>query len=260
MTWFRMDDTWGTHPKVQACSPLARLLWVYGGLYCAQHLTDGAIPKSAMPLIVAAAGAGRKHPAELVSAGLWTDHGDEYEVNNWFEYQPSRDVVEAIREKRKTAGIEGNHQRWHVAKGISAPMCPLCNPEKDRKGDRKWDRSADSDRIPPVPSRPVPTTTNGCTNKSSSTDCPDDDDDPAVIQGREDYKRAVQRGAAITDHDAYIEACIANRRAILAQPLLPADAPRLPRPHDNCPHNCDHGWLYPNGADGGVTPCPGEAA
>lgn len=253
MTWFRMDDTWGTHPKVQACSPLARLLWVYGGLYCAQHLTDGAIPSTAMPVLLASAGAARKHHVELVDAGLWDATDAGWMVRNWHEYQPSRDDVEAVKKKRRTASVEANHKRWHIDKGVKSKTCPLCNPTTDPKSDP----SADASGTPPVLIPSSSDVTNGCTNNSSSADCPPDDDDPAVIQGRDDYRRAVERGADITDHAAYLETCIANRRAILAQPMLPADAPRLPRPHDDCPHDCDHGWLYPNGPDGGVTPCTG---
>lgn len=30
--------------------------------------------------------------------------------------------------------------------------------------------------------------------------------------------------------------------------------------HKDCPAGCTNGFLFPNGPDGGVTPCPGAAA
>lgn len=252
MTWFRMDDTWGTHPKVQACSPLARLLWVYGGLYCAQHLTDGAIPKTIIPLLLASSGASRKHPGELVAAGLWAEHPDTFEVLSWHEYQPSRDDVQAVKLKRRAAGVEANHQRWHIAKGITSPTCPLCDP--------KSDRSTDSDRIPPVLIPSSSDSTNGCTDNSSSAEWTPADDDLAQQLGHQDHLDAVAAGVRMIDADAHRAECIRRRAAELAQPLLPADAPLPVDEHAGCGPECDHGWLHPNGPDGGAARCPGTPA
>lgn len=257
MTWFRMDDSWGTHPKVQACSPLARLLWVYGGLYCAQHLTDGTIPKATTPLLLASSGAARKHPAELVAAGLWDDDGDAYTVRSWHEYQPSRDDVEAVKEKRRAAGVEANHKRWHVAKGVTSKSCPHCATDTDPNTDRSTDDERTLDGLPPSSSRPHPPTTKGFTNNSSSSDYPTDDDDLATRLGVEDYERAVAAGVHIGNHARYRARCIDNRRAELAQPLLPADAPPIQPDgfdrdaHADCPWcdgkgdrwNADGAWL-----------------
>lgn len=56
MTWFKLDDTWLTHPKVQAAGLRARALWIAGGLHCAQHLTDGRIDHHLVPILAALAG------------------------------------------------------------------------------------------------------------------------------------------------------------------------------------------------------------
>lgn len=101
MTWFRLDDTWLTHPKVQAAGLKGRALWLAGGLHCAQHLTDGRIPKTALPMLAVAAqiGSGRKEAALLIEVGLWSDDGDSYVVNDYLTYQPSRAKVEDERAK-----------------------------------------------------------------------------------------------------------------------------------------------------------------
>lgn len=257
-TWVKLYVEVTEHPKCVGLSDAGWTMWVHGLAYAGRNLTDGAIPDGMITRLCGTKNP-RKAADELVDAGLWDRTASGYEIHDYTEMQRTADEVEQQRAGSAKGAGKANHNRWHVERGKVDPKCQWCVSGTDTSptGERVAGESVDDRR---VSVRDRDRSTNGCTNYSSSTDCPPDDDDPAVIQGREDYKRAVERGAAITDHDAYLEACIANRRTILAQPLLPADAPRLPRPHDNCPHGCDHGWLYPDGPDGGVTPCPGEAA
>lgn len=44
MTWFKVDDTAYGHPKVLKAGNAALGLWVKGGAYAAQHLTEGTVP------------------------------------------------------------------------------------------------------------------------------------------------------------------------------------------------------------------------
>ena len=90
MTWFRLDDTWQTHPKMRAIGPLGRELWLAGGLHCAQQLTDGRIDKGILPILIAQAQSKRTYVAKIVEAGLWHDEGDHYVVHDWVDYQPTR--------------------------------------------------------------------------------------------------------------------------------------------------------------------------
>lgn len=73
MSWLKLDDGWYDHPKFLTLSAHAQLLWTKGASYCSRHLTDGAIPEVAMPVLLAiSAGAKAKHAAELVAAALTT--------------------------------------------------------------------------------------------------------------------------------------------------------------------------------------------
>lgn len=148
MTWFRIDDTWGTHPKVQACTPKARLLWIYGGLYCAQHLTDGSIPKTSMSMLAGAASVPAKVATELVDVGLWIDHGDRYEVHDFLTYQPTRERVTNER-----AAAAARQQR-----------------ARDRARESRRDEPVSNG--PPDPTRPDPISTTNDHHQLSSVAAP----------------------------------------------------------------------------------------
>lgn len=127
MTWFRIDDTWGSHPKVIEAGLRGRMLWLYGGLHCAQHLTDGIIRKSVLKQLAAAAEVPATTAAVLVQVGLWTDEGDHYRMNDYLDYQPSREQVEKERErwaKSKRKSRESRKESTVDSREESTPSRP----------------------------------------------------------------------------------------------------------------------------------------
>lgn len=53
MTWFKVDDGFYDHPKVENLSMAARGLWVTAGSWCAKQLTDGVISKKKLGSLAA---------------------------------------------------------------------------------------------------------------------------------------------------------------------------------------------------------------
>jgi hypothetical protein len=103
MSWFKLDDNFGNHPKVNRAGNAAAGLWVRCGTYCAQYLTDGHIP-----LEVAGQFGNRKEIEALLDAGLWVQNGDGYVMPDYLEYNPSREETLTKREAervRKAGGI-----------------------------------------------------------------------------------------------------------------------------------------------------------
>lgn len=96
MSWVRLDDHFPTHPKVIAVGGDAGWLHVCGLCYCAEHLTDGAIPKAVVPRL-----SDRENPQQLaeklVEADVWTDDGDQYIIHDFLLYNRSREDVELER-------------------------------------------------------------------------------------------------------------------------------------------------------------------
>ena len=151
MTWFRVDDGFGDHPKVDAlgdgpCRDAAIALWTLAGAWAARHLTDGYVSAGRVERI------GVRNPikaaAELVRVGLWDATDDGYQFRNWCEYQPTRAKVEA--ERGKTAD---RVRRFRTAN--DAPTTDAVTRESHR--DDEPCNGVTSALVTPPPSRPVPT-------------------------------------------------------------------------------------------------------
>lgn len=101
MAWFKVDDQFGSHPKVMQIPRAERHaclgLWLHAGVWSAQHLTDGFVPGYMLDEL----GANVSHRDRLVTVGLWTAEGDGVRFNDWPDHQPTRAEVLAAREKER---------------------------------------------------------------------------------------------------------------------------------------------------------------
>jgi hypothetical protein len=101
VTWFRVDDSFSDHPKVEALlegshAEAAVALWLMSGSWCAKHLTDGLVPTARVRRF--GVRNADKAAAELVRVRLWTEVDGGYQFHNWAKYQPSKAKVTADRE------------------------------------------------------------------------------------------------------------------------------------------------------------------
>ncbi|MDR3036158.1 MAG: mucin-2 [Kitasatospora sp.] len=105
MSWFKVDDTAHTHPKLRGAGTAAIGLWTLGGSYAAQYLTDGIVHAHFVKTTATA-----PQLARLVKAGLWhpVDHGcprcpqparGDFVIHDYLIYNPSRAKVIADRER-----------------------------------------------------------------------------------------------------------------------------------------------------------------
>jgi hypothetical protein len=94
MTWFKVDDSFHSHPKVLAASPAALGLWVVAGSWSGSNLSDGFIPDHVLPrLLPDSASLAR----DLVTAGLWKRARGGYRFHDWGDFNPQRESVEQER-------------------------------------------------------------------------------------------------------------------------------------------------------------------
>lgn len=157
MSWFKLDDGWASHPKVQAASKDARLAWIAIGLHCARHATDGFVTRKEAELCANSIGTRPKLALDsLETVGLLDPVDGGYQIHNWSRYQPSRADVVAAREARRAAAREANHRRWHVGRNVVDPTCTHCGQPQstDQTTDVPEGQSTDRSRESPVPSRP----------------------------------------------------------------------------------------------------------
>lgn len=118
MTWFKVDDTAHTHPKILKAGNAAVGLWLRCGAFSAQHLTDGIVPGS-----VAAMSGTTPQINKLVRVGLWHPHGHtcprcpqpaegDYLMHDYLAYNPTR--AEVLDARERAAEKKRRQRQRHV--------------------------------------------------------------------------------------------------------------------------------------------------
>lgn len=162
MTWFKSDDRFPEHPKVDALEAhfgrswqllnLALATWHLLGCDCAARRTDGCFDLARAQRVM------RAPPREveraldgLVAVGLLTLDGGVYAYHDWAEYQPTKAQLDEERkatarrqsEWRKRHSTEKNSDRNGVSNGVTngvsnaAPTRPVPsrpNEEGEERG------------------------------------------------------------------------------------------------------------------------------
>jgi hypothetical protein len=94
MPWFRLEESFHSHPKVVAAGNAAAGLWVRCGTYSAQYLTDGYIPDD----VIARYREARSREVErLLAARLWVQTDGGVLMPDYLEYNPSAADVKLKR-------------------------------------------------------------------------------------------------------------------------------------------------------------------
>jgi hypothetical protein len=140
--WFKVDDSFHSHPKILACSPAALGLWVVAGSWAAANPSDGFIPAHVLPRLMPNCDALIE---ELIERRLWMRAKGGYRVRNWTEYQPSREEIETARRH----AAERQRKRRQRLNGQVTP--PDVTPVSQR------DSHSDNSVSHSTPTRPDPT-------------------------------------------------------------------------------------------------------
>lgn len=128
MPWVKIDEQFPRHPKVAAAGPLGMALQVAALCYCNEYLTDGFIPESIAETLLNVKGicvrmwsngmfggaedaTGELIVRDVLDAGLWVEVPGGYQIHNYFDYQPSKAEVLAIRKTRAEAGRKGGQAK-----------------------------------------------------------------------------------------------------------------------------------------------------
>lgn len=115
MTWFKVDDGFAAHRKVEALQAMppatytaAITIWTLMGADCGLNLSDGVFSRvrarkiTGLPDKLLDAGL-----AALVKVGLFDREGEECAFHDWPSAQPTRAQVEAQRAAKAAAGRSG---------------------------------------------------------------------------------------------------------------------------------------------------------
>lgn len=97
MPWFKVDDTFHSHPKPRRSGLACVGLWTVSGSHCMAYKTDGFVPE----WFVISWPKGKQLAATLVNEGLWKpdikDGETGWQFHDWVHYQPTSDEIEADR-------------------------------------------------------------------------------------------------------------------------------------------------------------------
>jgi hypothetical protein len=122
------------HPKVAVLSDGAFRLWFAGVCYCADHLTDGLIPKAMVRELKR--NVTTRQIAELVATvpgyrrPLWVESGECFQVNDYLNWNESREEVQAGRERnRQRVRRHRNGGRNGRSNGVTNPVTTEGNTE-----------------------------------------------------------------------------------------------------------------------------------
>lgn len=213
MPWFRVDDSFGDHPKVLDLDLATIGLWTLAGTYASRYLTDGLITDSALRRIAphVSIGTKRKLAARLVAAGLWELVDDGTQIHDFGDYNPDAATEKEKRRKRAEAGRKGGERS-----GATRRSKAEANREANASPDAEPNASR-SVRTPsrPVPSRPVPEATAADLSTGRPPLGDDRERDPRVIAAiealaDEDLANAVGAGR-VRHTDSYRRRCIESR-------------------------------------------------
>lgn len=124
MTWVRIDDAAPLHPKLLRAGAEAAWLWVAGLAYANRHVTDGAIPREALPALYPHDDLGRaklqRLAERLVDVGMWSPReGGGWLIHGYAEYQ--REAMRDSVEDRRRWEAERKAKQRAAARGKSDP-------------------------------------------------------------------------------------------------------------------------------------------
>lgn len=157
VTWLKVDDQFGEHPKVRQLGAVrapALGVWLLCACWSANNLTDGWVPAE----VARRFDPRLRHVGKLLAVGL-LEAGNQkaengYQLHDWSDYQPTRAVVTAERDRWRRR--KADQRKSKMSHGEST---------RDSHGDSPRDSHGDTEGMsrecptgspsPPVPV-PVP--------------------------------------------------------------------------------------------------------
>lgn len=108
MTWAKFDDGYPLNDKSLRAGLEAVGFDACGICYCARNLTDGHISDGDLALVYPPARNPKRLAEKLIAAGRWKRVKGGYQIHDYLDYNPSREVVLG---RRETARVRMNSAR-----------------------------------------------------------------------------------------------------------------------------------------------------
>lgn len=159
MTWFRVDDGFPEHPKLEALEADPRrymaaiTVWTIMGADCSRRLTDGYVSRARLEKVLFRLGkAALEGAAALVACELWESVEGGWKYHDWHDYQPRKADVDASRQAKTE-----RQRRWRDGR-VDGRVDKRVDASTQRRVDDPRDAAGDAApvRASPDPSRPDP--------------------------------------------------------------------------------------------------------
>ncbi len=160
MSWFRVDDSFPDHPKLEAIEgdpvrhAIAVAAWTLLGADSSGRGTDGFITSARVAKVLATWPSGMRAKAcsALVEAKMWEERPDgAYQFHDWADYQPTKEQREIERRATRERQRAWKEKRRGGNGVANAPG----NAVTDGVDDSASDVVQNAAPSRPVPSRPV---------------------------------------------------------------------------------------------------------
>jgi hypothetical protein len=199
MTWFKVDDSFHSHPKALAAGPAAVGLWTIAGTWSCANLTDGFVPDYVLPRLAEGA---QELARTLVAAGLWRRAKGGHRFHDWDVYQRSREEV--LEERKKWAEKKATQREAKRAKGHRSSSDDVMSPG-DTPGDAPGESSSSHSRSRTSPNGEVkdtPPASPGPPRGSRGSRLPDDFTVTAEMAA---WAREKAPSCGPVDHEAFCD-------------------------------------------------------
>lgn len=205
MTWIKLDDTFPDDPKIVGLPDSAFRMYVWGLCYCAKHLTDGFIPKSALGLYVDSKRS--RIGLRLVSERLWEEVDGGFQVHNYLAWQRSREQVESERDHSKQR--KAAQRARQASRRDKAEVTP--KSRRDTESGHAVSHAVREEKRQTPPSSPP--ATGPATHPAKGEDDPTEQILAATFArlAQFDYDQAVTDGHKIHNPTAWRKTAAANR-------------------------------------------------
>lgn len=147
--WVPLSVGYLDDPVMSACSTEAQLVYLRGLLHAKRAASDGVVSlriiTGALWEVMEPADV-RAAVDELTAADKWLRIDvDTYEIARWAKYN---DRPDSGANRSRSGAMKGNHQRWHIARNVVDPDCPICNgdinPEEEEPQVNRTDIAPES--------------------------------------------------------------------------------------------------------------------
>ena len=109
MAWTRIDDKFLNNIKIQKAGSLGMSLYLAGLIHCNTNLTNGFIDEDVLPVLYGMTFQTKRNKTvdKLVDLKLWHRVPGGYHVNDFLDFNRSKEQIEEIKAKRAESGSKG---------------------------------------------------------------------------------------------------------------------------------------------------------